>query len=156
MQDQDDQKIYLPLEITIHDLFDWSKSDEKFQVIPRAVSFKPGLRRQNSKTGTLVSCNEQQIAVFRYHNRVYAIKEKCPHLGGPLHLGDIEELPGNTLCVRCPWHSWKFDLDTGLLKQPKRPGVSSVVYPVIVKEDGKLMIGFDQFDPKYFSVDSSF
>lgn len=70
--------------------------------------------------------------------------------GGPLHLGDIEELPGNTLCVRCPWHSWKFDLDTGLLKQPKRPGVSSVVYPVIVKEDGKLMIGFDQFDPKYF------
>lgn len=80
----------------------------------------------------------------------------CFLSGGPLHLGDIEELPGNTLCVRCPWHSWKFDLDTGLLKQPKRPGVSSVVYPVIVKEDGKLMIGFDQFDPKYFSVDSSF
>lgn len=65
----------------ISDLFDWSKSDEKFQVIPRAVSFKPGLRRQNSKTGALVSCNEQQIAVFRYHNRVYAIKEKCPHSG---------------------------------------------------------------------------
>lgn len=69
----------------ISDLFDWSKSDEKFQVIPRAVSFKPGLRRQNSKTGALVSCNEQQIAVFRYHNRVYAIKEKCPHLGNYMY-----------------------------------------------------------------------
>ena len=76
--------------------------------------------------------------------------------GGPLHLGDIEELPGNSLCVRCPWHSWRFDLSTGQLKQPKKPGVCSVVYPVIVKEDGKLLIGFDQFDQKYFSAESSF
>ncbi|XP_061167888.1 Rieske domain-containing protein-like [Saccostrea echinata] len=153
---QDDQKIYLPLDISFHELYDWSKPEEKYQCMQRTVQLRPGLKRQNSKTGTLVSCNEQQIAIFRYHNKVYAIKEKCPHLGGPLHLGDIEELPGNSLCVRCPWHSWRFDLDTGQLKQPKRPGICSVVYPVIVKEDGGLLVGFDQFDPKYFSVDSSF
>ncbi|XP_048729536.1 Rieske domain-containing protein-like isoform X2 [Ostrea edulis] len=154
---QDDQKIYLPLDVSFQDLYDWSKPEEKYQYLQTAVPFgRSGLRRQNSKTGTLVSCNEQDIAVFRYHNKVYAIKEKCPHLGGPLHLGDIEELPGHTLCVRCPWHSWRFDLDTGQLKQPKLPGVCSIVYPVIVKEDGKLLVGFDQFDPKYFSVDASF
>ena len=33
-----------------------------------------------------------------------ATSEKCPHAGGPLHLGDIEVLPDKSLCVRCPWH----------------------------------------------------
>lgn len=63
------------------DLYDWSKPEEKFRYAQQSIPFKRGLQKQNSKTGDLVSCNEEEIAVFRYHDRVYAIKEKCPHLG---------------------------------------------------------------------------
>jgi nitrite reductase/ring-hydroxylating ferredoxin subunit len=36
------------------------------------------------------------IAVFWFatKNKVYAIDAVCPHSGGPLHLGDLEDLGG--------------------------------------------------------------
>jgi len=37
---------------------------------------------------------------------------RCPHEGGPLDEGDIEEL-GNRLLIICPWHSFDFDLRSG-------------------------------------------
>ncbi|KAJ8299390.1 hypothetical protein KUTeg_023450 [Tegillarca granosa] len=117
---------------------------------------KPPISRQNSRTGALVNTNEKKIALFRFRNDVYAIDEKCPHAGGPLHLDDIEELSDNTLCVRCPWHSWKFDLQTGHLLFPKRKEILAVVYPVIVSKEGKILVGFDHFDPKYFTCETDF
>ncbi|KAK3102939.1 hypothetical protein FSP39_015110 [Pinctada imbricata] len=135
------------------DLYDWSIRENRFQT--DVVLVRPnGLVRQKSRTGAVVNSNEKKIAVFRYGNQVFAIDEKCPHLGGPLHLGDIEEMPDRSLCVKCPWHSWKFDLYTGRLKSPKGREVTAVTYPVIVKDDGSLHIGFDQFDPKYFKTES--
>ena len=35
----------------------------------------------NKKSGQLIHLNKKEIAVFRYGERVYAIDEKCPHLG---------------------------------------------------------------------------
>ena len=32
----------------------------------------------------------EQLAVFKYGNSFLATAAKCPHVGGPLHLGDIE------------------------------------------------------------------
>lgn len=34
------------------------------------------------------------------------------NVGGPLHMGDIEDVAGMT-CVRCPWHHYKFELQSG-------------------------------------------
>ena len=79
-----------------------------------------------------------------------------PLSGGPLHLGDIEELSDNTLCVRCPWHSWRFDLVNGKVRHPKGQDRSALVFPVRVKDNGQLAIGFDQFSNKYFNGDIDF
>ena len=70
--------------------------------------------------------------------------------GGPLHVGDIETLPDASLCVRCPWHSWCFDLNTGEAKRPKHPEILATVYPTQVAPDGSLRVGFKEFDQSYF------
>ena len=54
------------------------------------------------KNGLLVTANETQIALFRFGiDTVYAINKRCPHKGGPLHMGDIEDLgkERKRLCV---------------------------------------------------------
>jgi nitrite reductase (NADH) small subunit len=51
----------------------------------------------------------EPIAVFRLRDgRVRAIENECPHRGGPLSEG----LTGAGAVV-CPFHAWKFDLETG-------------------------------------------
>ena len=36
----------------------------------------------------------------------------CFHAGGPLTLGEIEDVAG-TPCVKCPWHQYLICLDSG-------------------------------------------
>jgi nitrite reductase (NADH) small subunit len=49
------------------------------------------------------------IAVFRTKDdRIFALRDKCPHKGGPLSQGIVH---GNR--VSCPLHDWKIKLDTG-------------------------------------------
>jgi nitrite reductase (NADH) small subunit len=49
-----------------------------------------------------------QIAVFYADGEYFALNNVCPHQGGPLGQGKVEEK-----CVYCPWHGWQFDLDSG-------------------------------------------
>uniref|UniRef100_A0A672MM89 Rieske domain-containing protein n=1 Tax=Sinocyclocheilus grahami TaxID=75366 RepID=A0A672MM89_SINGR len=37
----------------------------------------------------------------------------CPHEGGPLEQGDIEDLGNGKLALICPWHYFDFSLETG-------------------------------------------
>lgn len=48
------------------------------------------------------------IFLLKQADKIYALAEKCSHLGGPLSEGDIE---GDT--VRCPWHGSRFCLRDG-------------------------------------------
>jgi nitrite reductase/ring-hydroxylating ferredoxin subunit/uncharacterized membrane protein len=48
------------------------------------------------------------VLVVRQHGKIYALGEKCAHLGGPLSEGKLE---GNT--ITCPWHGSKYDLESG-------------------------------------------
>ncbi len=48
------------------------------------------------------------ILLIKQNGRVFAIGEKCSHLGGPLAEGKLE---GNT--ITCPWHGSKFNIETG-------------------------------------------
>jgi nitrite reductase/ring-hydroxylating ferredoxin subunit len=58
-------------------------------------------------------------------DRWYAIKNSCPHRGGPICLGNAEgtflpSAPGvydfglPYRVVECPWHGYEYSLDTGL------------------------------------------
>ncbi|KAG5477082.1 hypothetical protein LSCM1_05423 [Leishmania martiniquensis] len=60
----------------------------------------------------LVRSGTRNIAVVCYREELYAIDNACYHHGGPLLLGDIEEMGGHP-CIVCPWHHYKIALDTG-------------------------------------------
>lgn len=50
----------------------------------------------------------EEIALFRTKGAFYALNNSCPHQGGPLVAGDVENG-----AVTCPWHGWQFSLKTG-------------------------------------------
>lgn len=56
----------------------------------------------------LVTLDGREIVLFLVGDRVHAFDNACPHAGNPLVDG---ELRGETL--RCVYHLWEFDLETG-------------------------------------------
>ena len=58
--------------------------------------------------GKLVQVNGKDIALFKHEGKVHAIYSICPHQGGPLDEGGI-----NDGQVMCPWHGWEFSVKTG-------------------------------------------
>jgi nitrite reductase/ring-hydroxylating ferredoxin subunit len=66
--------------------------------------------------GRQVDVNGRQVGIFRHSGTLYALDHHCYHSGGPLAMGDIEELvldDDKTPCVVCPWHGYKISLKTG-------------------------------------------
>jgi thiamine pyrophosphate-dependent acetolactate synthase large subunit-like protein/nitrite reductase/ring-hydroxylating ferredoxin subunit len=80
-----------------------------------------------------VTCEHMTICLTRHQGQYGALDNRCPHQGGPLGEGTIE----NGL-LRCPWHGWDFDPLTG-----KAPGFDDGVetFPVEEREDG-IYVGF--------------
>lgn len=67
------------------------------------------------------------IAVFRnMQDEIFALRDKCPHKGGPLSQGIIY---GKT--VACPLHNWNIALDTGIAVAPDEGCAAS--FPVRVE-----------------------
>ena len=57
----------------------------------------------------VVTTDTMKIAIFRTSdNRVFALRDACPHKQGPLSQGIVH---GTT--VTCPLHNWKIDLASG-------------------------------------------
>ena len=77
------------------------------------------------KLGARVVESEQgDIAVFRTAaDEVFALRDKCPHKGGPLSQGIVH---GKR--VACPLHDWKINLDSGLAVAPDEG--CAAYYPV--------------------------
>ena len=82
-----------------------------------------------------VTCRNQTVCMTHFEGQYAALDNECPHQGGPLGEGSIEEG-----LLRCPWHGWDFDPLTG-----KAPGFDDGVatYPVEVRDDG-IYVGFDE------------
>lgn len=81
-----------------------------------------------------VTCAHMTICVTRHQGTYGALDNKCPHQGGPLGEGSIE----NGL-LRCPWHGWDFDPLTGKPPGGFDDGVET--FPVEEREDG-IYVGF--------------
>ncbi len=75
-----------------------------------------------------VTCGHTTVCVTRHGGRFGALDNRCPHQGGPLGEGTIE----NGL-LRCPWHGWDYDPLTG-----KAPGFDDGVeaFEVEERDDG--------------------
>jgi nitrite reductase/ring-hydroxylating ferredoxin subunit len=88
------------------------------------------------------------VGVFNVAGEYFALKNACPHQGGPLCLGrltgttrphfrpgeapEIEWIRDGEI-LRCPWHNWEFDIRTGeaVFNGTKRVAT----YPVAIGED---------------------
>lgn len=66
----------------------------------------------------------RSIGVFNVGGEFFALRNACPHQGGPLCQGVLSGFvvpgaPGEYRYVRrgeilrCPWHGWEFDLRSG-------------------------------------------
>ncbi len=83
----------------------------------------------------IISAGEDEIALFNYKGKYYAIANKCPHRGSPLGEGRIEEG-----IVICPGHEWRFKLESGANMQ--NPELFIPTYPVKVRNDN-IYIGLE-------------
>lgn len=72
----------------------------------------------------LVEIAGRSIGIFNVNGEFYAIRNNCPHQGGPLCAGYLtgfvmSDKPGEYTytrrgeIVRCPWHGWEFDVKSG-------------------------------------------
>ncbi len=72
----------------------------------------------------IVEVAGRSIGVFNVGGEFFALRNRCPHQGGPLCLGPLGGLvsssgPGEYTIsrqgeiLRCPWHGWEFDIRTG-------------------------------------------
>jgi len=90
----------------------------------------------------IVLAGNEEIALFNYKGEFYAIANKCPHKGGPLGEGRVQEG-----IVICPNHEWRFNLKNG--DNMQNPELCVKSYPVRVRNE-KLYIGFRKEGEKVF------
>ncbi|HEY1792180.1 MAG TPA: Rieske (2Fe-2S) protein [Opitutaceae bacterium] len=85
--------------------------------VAKAGELAPGGRK-------LVKAGGIEIGLFNAGGEIRAYRNVCPHAGAPVCLGRVggTSLPSDVYeykygmegCIlRCPWHGWEFDLQTG-------------------------------------------
>jgi nitrite reductase/ring-hydroxylating ferredoxin subunit len=85
--------------------------------VARVGEIPPGGRK-------IVEIGGRSIGVFNVDGEFFALRNRCPHQGGPLCLGRLSpwavasapgqvRMEGPPRLVACPWHGWEYDLETG-------------------------------------------
>jgi nitrite reductase (NADH) small subunit len=96
----------------------------------------------------LCQVDGETVGVFNVNGRFYALRNRCPHKGGPLCEGPVT---GTTLptdefryvygrhgeLIRCAWHGWEFEIATG--RSLVDPHTRVKTFPVEV-EDGAVYV----------------
>jgi 3-phenylpropionate/trans-cinnamate dioxygenase ferredoxin subunit len=96
----------------------------------------------------IVEAGGREIGVFNIDGQHYALRHRCPHLGGPLCngviLGLIEStgpgdltLDSSRKMLTCPWHGWEFDIKTGQSYWNPN-GTRARLFPVEVQSGARL------------------
>jgi nitrite reductase/ring-hydroxylating ferredoxin subunit len=87
-------------------------------VVASIDELPPGTRK-------IVEVAGRQVGVFNVGGEYFALRNRCPHQGGPLCEGRLAgrvevAAPGEEIrysrageILRCPWHSWEYDIRTG-------------------------------------------
>lgn len=116
-------------------------------VVASVDEIPPGSRK-------IVNVAGRSIGVFNVQGNYFAVRNSCPHAGGPLCQGLTSGLVTSTEpgeyeyhrrgeFLRCPWHQWEFDIRTG--QSWFDPGKTRVRrYDVAVKPGSELIDGEDE------------
>src|SRR5918998_883492 len=120
-------------------------------VVATVEEIPPGQRK-------IVEVSGRSIGIFNVRGEFFALRNRCPHQGGPLCLGSLEGLvqstgPGEFIVsrlgevLRCPWHGWEFDIRTGQSWfDPARVRVRR--YEVLVAPAGTTTVGQTSHTPQ--------
>ena len=96
----------------------------------------------------VLSLSGREVGIIRWQDQLYALRNLCPHEGGPLCVGRLSillqastpgrlELDQASPIITCPWHGWEFYVKTGRAVWGRRYSVRS--YPVMV-EQGRVLV----------------
>ncbi|MER3420127.1 MAG: hypothetical protein C4290_06210, partial [Chloroflexota bacterium] len=78
-------------------------------VTPTGTSVRVGTLAELQHRGcTVVTAGGHTMAVFLHEGRVYALDNRCPHMGFPLSRGTVHDG-----LLTCHWHHARFDLASG-------------------------------------------
>ncbi len=94
----------------------------------------------------LIRIGGREIGVIKTADRLSAVRNRCPHHGGPLCLGRVRErlsgdpgryALGGRMVLSCPWHGWEFDLATGRCADD--PAMRVAVYALRI-DNGRVLV----------------
>ena len=103
----------------------WSNRLFMFVKVATTDQVKPG-------RGFGTKLDKVFIGIYCIDGEYYAIDDVCPHMGGSLHHGFM-----NDCVVSCPLHMWEFDVKTG---ESVWPGSLNIpAYPVKIEGDDILV-----------------
>ena len=117
------------------------KDPEPIAVVSLAELPEGGMRR--------IAASGREILLVRQGDKVYALRNTCPHQGARLSdgvlscarvagaVGEYRSRQGEAI-VRCPWHNWEYCVTNGAaLHDPQHVRVAT--YPVTV-ENGQVFV----------------
>ncbi len=84
-------------------------------------------------------CGAETVCLSHFDGQFAALDNRCPHQGGPLGEGSIENG-----WLRCPWHGWDFHPLTGKSPGSFEDGIHK--FPVEVRDDG-IYVGVEEEAP---------
>jgi nitrite reductase (NADH) small subunit len=110
-------------------------------VVARIDEIPPGGRK-------ILRIEGREVGLFNIDGAYYALKNTCAHQGARVCLGRVvgTTLPGAVYeyrygregrILRCPWHSWEYDITTG--QSVFDPTVKIVSYAVDIA-DGEVAV----------------
>jgi nitrite reductase (NADH) small subunit len=94
-----------------------------FQTVARVGDIPSGEGRAFEVSGRM-------IALFHVDGKYTAIYDTCPHLGASLATGYVED--GG---VTCPWHAWRFCIESGVWLDNPKSALRQQTYEVRVVGD---------------------
>ena len=80
-----------------------------------------------------VEVEGRELVLVNLDGQFFALDNQCPHMGGPLGRGRVEQ--GT---IVCPWHAWQWDPKSGRAVSPPVDW-RALTYPVRV-EDGDVLV----------------
>lgn len=107
--------------------------------------YVPGAESLADGESVVINVGAIEVGVFRIGNEYRAWRNVCPHAAAPVCLGRVEKmmltsdvyeyrLDENQLVLRCPWHGWEYDMDTGEHLTNKK--IKLKRYPIVERADG--------------------
>lgn len=92
----------------------------------------------------IAEIDDLEIGIFNVNGNYYALRNVCPHKGGPLCRGRLRPLVVSSgvyevahqqegEILKCPWHQWEFEIKTGRALFDEKLRVKT--FPVFLEGD---------------------